>query len=315
MHIYTNFVFHEKLISPINEYSCRRITKQNIKNFGFDSVEDLLKQYPQFPLICEEYRLATGKDPSGMRKKGIKESRANAKANKVEAYNSNMAKCKRCSTDLSYKSRKSTFCSARCSNLSRDPMSEETKSKIGSKVKIYRSKNKQPTKKKRLSSGNCKVCHSELPPGRPITCSNECLIQSRKLSSRIKTAKEQYRIECSFKFNVYDYPNHFDLDLLENFGWYKAKNRGDNPEGISRDHMLSVKYGFDNGVDPIIISHPANCMLMSQRQNASKNSKSGITLEELSERIYLWNIGGDTEVRTPPSTMQMSSPPRAVSPY
>ena len=79
------------------------------------------------------------------------------------------------------------------------------------------------------------------------------------------------------------------LDLIREFGWYKAKNNGDNPFGVSRDHMVSIKYGFDNEIDPKIISHPANCELILQRDNSRKNSKNSLTLEELIIRIDNWN--------------------------
>lgn len=99
----------------------------------------------------------------------------------------------------------------------------------------------------------------------------------------------QYRSDCAFKFSVYDYPNEFDLSLLEEYGWYKAKNNGDNPGGISRDHLVSVKYGFDNGISPSLISHPANCKLMKHRDNVKKYSKNSISIEELTEKIKVWN--------------------------
>jgi len=60
---------------------------------------------------------------------------------------------------------------------------------------------------------------------------------------------------------------------------YKASNRGNNLKGISRDHMYSVSQGFQNNVDPTIISHPANCQLLIHTENQSKGDKSKITLE------------------------------------
>lgn len=105
-----------------------------------------------------------------------------------------------------------------------------------------------------------------------------------------KTGLKRYRQLCEFKFNVYEYPNHFPLDLLKINGWYKAKNNGDNPNGICRDHMISVKYGFINNIDPSIISHPANCKLITHQENVTKNANSSITLSELLERIKNWEI-------------------------
>lgn len=98
-----------------------------------------------------------------------------------------------------------------------------------------------------------------------------------------------YRYACSFKFNLADYPGEFDFGLVEQYGWYAAKNRGDNLCGVSRDHIISVKYGFENNVDVSVISHPANCRLMVHNSNVSKGKKCGMTLEQLEEKIKWWN--------------------------
>ena len=79
------------------------------------------------------------------------------------------------------------------------------------------------------------------------------------------------------------------LSLIEKYGWYSSKNNGDNADGVSRDHIVSVRYGFDNDISPDVISHPANCQLMQQVKNSSKNSKCGMTLEELKLKIEEWN--------------------------
>jgi len=99
---------------------------------------------------------------------------------------------------------------------------------------------------------------------------------------------KRYRQLCEFKFSLKDYPNKFDFHLIEKYGWYKAKNRGDNPNGVNRDHMYSIKEGFVNNVDPLIISHPANCQLITHKNNIEKRSKSSITLDELYKRIKEW---------------------------
>lgn len=99
---------------------------------------------------------------------------------------------------------------------------------------------------------------------------------------------DSYKARCAFKFNVYDYPDKFDLHLVESHGWYKPSNKGNNLSGVSRDHMISVKYGFENNVDPEIISHPANCRLMIHSKNSSKCANCSITLDELLERIEKW---------------------------
>jgi hypothetical protein len=121
-------------------------------------------------------------------------------------------------------------------------------------------------------------------------CSISCSARFRnKLKRKNRSEFLNYSADCSFKFNVFDYPEEFDLFLIEEYGWYKAKNRGDNLNGISRDHMISVRYGFDNNIPTEHISHPANCKLMQHSNNSSKNIKCSISYEELLEKIEKWN--------------------------
>lgn len=55
INIYGKFAHYDCLISPVNGYTCRKISTQNIKNFGFSSVKELHQTYPHFPLACQEY--------------------------------------------------------------------------------------------------------------------------------------------------------------------------------------------------------------------------------------------------------------------
>ena len=87
-----------------------------------------------------------------------------------------------------------------------------------------------------------------------------------------------------------DFPDEFDFDLIKKFGWYKAKNRGNNLNGVSRDHMFSVSEGFKQNIDPYLISHPANCKLIIHNDNQKKKHNSSITLEELKLKIKNWDL-------------------------
>ena len=100
---------------------------------------------------------------------------------------------------------------------------------------------------------------------------------------------KKYRLDSNFKFNLSDYPDEFDFSLVEKYGWYSPSNKKNNLGGVSRDHMLSVKEGFEMQIDPKIISHPANCKLMIHTENISKNKKSIITIDELILRIEIFN--------------------------
>jgi len=100
---------------------------------------------------------------------------------------------------------------------------------------------------------------------------------------------KEFRLLCAFRFNVYDYPNEFPIDLICEYGWYSASNRGNNLKGISRDHMISVKYAYNHGIDPNLISHPANCKLMIHNENVSKYSKCSLSIDELIQKVNDWN--------------------------
>ena len=100
---------------------------------------------------------------------------------------------------------------------------------------------------------------------------------------------KEYRYACSFHFNLSDFPDEFDFSLIEKHGWYAAKNHGNNLGGVSRDHIVSVRFGFENGIDPIIISHPANCQLLIHNSNVSKGKNCGMTIDQLNEKILEWN--------------------------
>lgn len=117
-------------------------------------------------------------------------------------------------------------------------------------------------------------------------CSPNCTKEYRR---RHMDEYQKYKQDCLFKFNLADYPNYFDFSLIEKYGWYSPTNKKNNLEGVSRDHMLSVREGFELGIDPKLISHPANCRLMKHTDNISKNKKSVITVEELLEKIKILN--------------------------
>ena len=104
-----------------------------------------------------------------------------------------------------------------------------------------------------------------------------------------RSALENYRADCAFKFNLSDYPDEFDFTLIESYGWYKPKNRGDNLTGVSRDHAVSVRYGFDNQLPAKHLAHPANCVLMQHGNNVSKGKKIGMSYEDLLKRIEAWD--------------------------
>jgi hypothetical protein len=98
-------------------------------------------------------------------------------------------------------------------------------------------------------------------------------------------AKFAYRRKCQFKFDPYRYQHIPGYELLIQHGIYNSTN----VDGMTRDHMYSIAYGFLNNIDPDIISHPANCQFISMIDNSKKNGNSCISYEQLIERIDNWN--------------------------
>ena len=173
------------------------------------------------------------------------------------------------------------FCTRRCAGLFNSPnrkSSEETKNKISKGLIRYYSDKKKEKINKEPKIIKCKNCENITRNNKAFIC-EICRYQYYKF----------YKPSCNFKFSLNTFPEEFDFSLIDKYGWYKPKNRGDNLCGVSRDHMYSVKDGFVNNIDPLIIAHPANCRLVLHSENSSKNSQSLITIEELMIRIKNWN--------------------------
>jgi ribosomal protein L24E len=143
---------------------------------------------------------------------------------------------------------------------------------------------KEKTKRNCLECSDTMLCR---PSDNRKFCSSKCWAN---YTEKNKEPFLLYRQRCNFDFRVEDYPDKFDLTLLEQNGWYSPSNKGNNLNGVSKDHMISVRTGFDLGIDPEIIKHPANCELLLHRQNQSKREKSSISLSDLLERINKWSV-------------------------
>jgi hypothetical protein len=142
MYIYQSFVFQHKLVSPVNGYECKRITKQNIKQFGFSSTEELHQHYPDFPLLCE--------DCHNKVKNNFKKGRevfVNNVKNKVSdfktAYELKPNTCHYCNSILSFNKRSNKFCNQSCSGIFSNKNRTRTKNPHKT-IKIKKPKVKQP---------------------------------------------------------------------------------------------------------------------------------------------------------------------------
>lgn len=134
----------------------------------------------------------------------------------------------------------------------------------------------------------CPECNGSFQVNKIVSktfCSVSCVRKNKKTSDEFLA----YKHACAFKFNVWQYPEEFNLDLIKEHGWYKAANRGNNLTGVSRDHKISVMFGWENKIPPEIIAHPANCELMQHAKNISKHAGCSILLEQLLDTINIWN--------------------------
>lgn len=68
----------------------------------------------------------------------------------------------------------------------------------------------------------------------------------------------------------------------------KRKHYEKNVNGVSRDHLYSISEGLNNNINPLLLSHPANCRIMIHLNNKQKHSQCSITIEELKIKILEW---------------------------
>ena len=113
----------------------------------------------------------------------------------------------------------------------------------------------------------------------------------RKITDELLLKKIEYKDNCMFQLSdcikrVRGYT------LLREHGMYHKKV---NPSGVVRDHRVSVHYGFINGIDSKIISHPANCEFILHSNNAKKTWKNSCSIEELMQDIQEWEKGTSGE--------------------
>jgi hypothetical protein len=205
--------------------------------------------------------------------------------------------CQNCNLEHSGTYGSGRFCSVKCARgFSTKAKREEINKKVSAK-QTGRKLTDEHKKNIELANNFNRV---EKVKRACVGCNTEiiCRITSAKKFCTVKcwanyTEKNKepfllYRQRANFKFNIDEYPNKFDLTLVKKNGWYSPSNKRNNLNGVSKDHMFSVKDGFINKVDPELLSHPANCELILHRANQRKRANSSITLEELLDRIKNW---------------------------
>lgn len=247
-------------------------------------------------------------------------------------YLNNPNYCGYCNTPLVYRNH-GKFCDHSCAssytNKQRKPMPQHTKDKIAEAVATTLYKKHSETKilasTRKLSKvqfSECEMCHDAFYVKHHKNIrTNRCTNCKVAIFSKVRTNKcnvcnvvflksryqkycddcspniRHYRTRAAFKFNVYDYPDKFDLSLIYTHGWYSpngynSSNKTPNLSGVSRDHKYSILDGFNNNINPKLLAHPANCDILIHNGvcgNNEKNSASSITIEQLKVLIVEWD--------------------------
>lgn len=281
--MYENFVQYDKLISPINNYECKRITVQNIHNFGFISIVDLHNNYPNFPLKCQKLKDHLSKKIS-LGKNNYNQNHGFTLKHNEEKYLQSPKRCKNCSNIIEYKKRRNIFCSKKCSTIFNNTgrlHTTETKIKIGDK-NIFKKRKDFPQSK--VFFLKCFKCENiQVKKVNIQSYCVECLFLYKKI----------YKKECAFKLNKKDHPELFNSKLINKYGWFVSSGKNKNRTGVSWDHLYPLHLGFENSIPPEIMRHPANAELVPHHENLRRyhHHKQMITYEELLERIQQWNNG------------------------
>jgi len=212
-----------------------------------------------------------------------KETNAAKRKESEELYLKAPKLCKQCNKPISFVKRKydSIFCGRSCSAKFNNKLRQYTwGDKISQSMLRYNELNKKEPNYK-----YCINCNAPFLKNK-IHCSRKCKSEYERKSI---PEFQKYKLDCKFKFGLSSFPDEYEFTLIENYGWYSPTNKN-NIGGVSRDHIFSIREGFELGIDPKIISHPANCQLMIHSKNISKHKKSDISIEELMNKIQKFNL-------------------------
>lgn len=235
----------------------------------------------------------------------------NRKSALINEYNNSPNTCKNCGKLLPFEKRSNKFCSQSCScTYNNNQRTKTTKGKTKTLICTVCGEEYEGSIHTRKSKGICDTCKNPVIDKYPHcrlhinTCQKTetlfCSSTWKKYNPSIIGDKDAYYMACKFEFSISKFPEWFDGSIIKNHGMYSTpgSRRGvKNTNGVSRDHLVSVSYGWENNIDPNIISHPANCDLKLHKDNQKKRHKCEITIEDLKERIKSfekiypnWNI-------------------------
>lgn len=198
----------------------------------------------------------------------------------------------------------------------KEKASKNVKSKVDEKYRLNCSKGmkgksvSEETKLKRKETINLKYINGYKKP--PMSDEAKRKIGIKSSEKFTPEFKEKWRktLEKSGKWIPLDKTNDY-MFYKKNSNWKtqvitsitpgneklkdgNLKSKGNNTaNSLVRDHMFSRRNGFEKGVFPEIIRHPANCQIITHSENIKKaknKDDSIISYEELIKRILDWSL-------------------------
>lgn len=199
----------------------------------------------------------------------------------LNKYALNPKFCANCNTILLYEKKSNKFCSSSCAGTYNNARKDWANIKTGPAKKPPKQTVINPYPFSKLKQCTCKHCGMQWKNRSVVMYCND----HKELYSHAGRAKYW------FTFNVYHYPDLFDLNMLACIGF---RNTASNPNGITRDHRVSVNEAIKNNYDPYYIKHPINCELMLFSDNNIKHTDSSITYDDLILQVLAYEHSKST---------------------
>jgi len=260
------------------------------------------KQYSSRGIHTHHIFFHTKEGNDRVRKNGLKGSSIGANSTKIKfdkikkdliiEYMKHPNQCPICESIIPFAIRNNKCCSTHCAGklanktIQRTGWSDEQK--YNNKERLKKKKEKKNLVEQRKI---VRVAYDSSTDPWSTVIFNTCAGCSKKWThhSRRKFCSEcghKYshngRSKYWFTFNLFYYPDLFDLSLITTIGFRDSKT---NPNGITRDHRISVAHAIKYDYDPYYIKHPLNCELMRFDENNKKKTKSSISFDELKRLV------------------------------
>jgi len=122
---------------------------------------------------------------------------------------------------------------------------------------------------------------------------NDPALQAKRYATNVASG---LWLDPALKTEWQRYEQKVDRITNQNYKKYKEII---NPDNLKRgrirgtyqlDHIMSKMGGFNEGVAPELIAHPANLRMLTSTENQSKNSKSQYTKIQLMEEVKRFSI-------------------------